>query len=126
MRIAPINQNNSKKNTSFGILKELSISELSSNAQKVAQKVVTDEYIQKLSMDKNMLVFVKSTKEDLAKKKNVLLVRLVDLASKDRDGFYYSYSLGAKVKNNKIDNMKNNLVEDFKSWLNKAHFLEKI
>lgn len=126
MRITSINQNNSKKNTNFGILKEFSISELSPNAQKVAQKVLTDEFTQKLCGNKNMLVFVKSTKEDIAKKKNVVLVRLVDLASTDRDGFYYSYSLGVKVKKNKIDDLKNSLIKDFQSWLNKGHFLEKV
>lgn len=126
MRITSINQYNSKKNTNFGTLKEFNISELSSNAQKVAQKVLTDELTQKLCGNENMLVFVKSTKENIEKKKNVVLVRLVDLNSSDRDGFYYSYSLGAKVKENKIGDLKNNLIKDFQYWLNKAHFLEKV
>lgn len=109
-----MSQNNNKKNTSFGILKRFDTAQLSKNARKVATQVLVDPYFSKMHGDANTFVFVKSDSESIAKEKNVMLFRIV---SKNQIEHFYSYSLGAKVREKNINNLKNKVIDGLKEHL---------
>lgn len=118
MRIAPINQNNNKKNTSFGTFKSSDLSRLSTNAQKVAKAFINEPetYLKKLFLDKNKLVFIKSNDE-----KNTLLLRVFDKKSK-LDSFW-GYELGVDVKEDQIEALKTSVLKDHEKYLKELNFI---